>query len=406
MNGAESSRCARVSPNGSSVALALLCLLSAATAAADTVFSSANGLVAETNGQLAQLVTGFSEHNFVTASDDSRFVVFSSPDPTTNNGIIPSSDIYVFDRAVGQTRRIVDHNSSFDGFNTFQYVPTTAALSPDNGLLAYGVGLTTRQGQANPRRGVTLAVARASDGLILEHPAGLVPVSDDLAAAYVGLDWDPGGNSFVTTAYVPATLSVPAPVVSLPAIVRFTRQGDAGWSLTPLTTPHYFNDRVPPAARTYLYPALSPSGAGLAFFSLTWPDVLTGSQAVTATLVVSDANFTQATALLTLPTGRYPTGLSWSRDGTQLFISHADQVFSGTGWLPGGSLGTSVIRAVDTASGAVTTFPDFPFGAWPATVNPLTVSPPPPPPPPPPTSDDGLCFPIRLPGGGLQILCL
>ena len=370
----------------------LLCL--PLTASGDVIYSLATNLLHENDGTVRALNTGFAEHNFVTASDDGRFVVFSSPDPATGNGIIPSSDIYSYDRVARTTRRVVDHTSTVDGaFNTFQFLPTTATLSPDKQLLAYGVGLTTRQGMANPNRGVTLAVARTSDGVIVGNPAGTNPVSDGLQAAFVGLDWDPGGTSFVTPSYVTVLSALGSPV-DLPAIVRFTLRGNGTWTQTPLTTPAYFNNVLPPQARTYIYPALSPSGAGLAFFSLFWPDVIGGSQPVTARLVVANSDGSNPTVVFTFNPGLYPAGLSWSRDGTRLIVAFANQTNVGTGLLPSASLSTAVVRTIDINNGNIASLAGIDAGYFPAAADPLTTQ-----------ADNTLCFPFPV-GNNVIPLCL
>ncbi|MCP3870243.1 MAG: hypothetical protein GY703_19545 [Gammaproteobacteria bacterium] len=367
----------------------------------DILFSSGTGLFAESDGQVLPLNTGFLAHNFLTASKDGRFAVFSSPDPTIGNGTVPSSDIYSFDRETGSTRRIVDHMSSVSGgFNTLQFVPATAALSPDNQLLAYGVALTTRQGLANPSRGVTLAVAGADNGIITDNPAGLNPVSDSLGAAFVGIDWDPDGNSFVTPSYVSIQSAMGTPV-DLPGIVRFSQQGNGSWVQTPLTTPAYFNNVLPPQARTYIYPALSPSGAGLAFFSLFWPDVLGGTQPVTARLIVANSDGSQPSVVFTFNPGLYPAGLSWSRDGTQLIVAFGDQFNAGTGWLPSADVESAVIRAVNIQTSSISAISGIDKGYFPTAADPL-----------PAPDNDGdnsggeVCFPVPLNDGGISMICL
>src|SRR5690606_37299292 len=149
--------------------------------------------------------TGFAEHNFPALSRDNRFITFSSPDGVVAPlQVPPSSDSYVFDRATNHTRRIVDHETIiFSPNEVDSFTPVSAELSPNNQLLAYGVVLTRRQGTANPRATKELNIARSSDGLILHNPTfGRGPVSDAFQAEFVGLSWDPGGESFVTPLYV------------------------------------------------------------------------------------------------------------------------------------------------------------------------------------------------------------
>jgi len=374
--------------------LVFICSCLSPTAFSDVIYSFGPKLLLESNGQSGQLNTGLAEHNFATVSDDGRFVVFSSPDPVSNIGIVPSSDVYSYDRVTRTTRVIVDHTSSVDGaLNTFQFMPTTAKLSPDNQLLAYGTRLTTRQGQANPSTGVTLAVARASDGIITDNPAGTLPVSDSLGAAFVGIAWDPGGNSFVTPGYVTVLSALGTPI-DLPAIVRFSRQANGDWTQLPLTTPAYFNNVLPPQARTYIYPALSPSGAGLAFFSLFWPDVLGGSQPVTARLVVANSDGSNPVVVFTFNAGLYPAGLSWSRDGNQLIVAFANQVNIGTGLLPSADVSTAVIRTIDIASGTISTVNGIDSGYFPTAVDALATP-----------ASNPFCFPLVV-GNAVSILCL
>lgn len=337
-------------------------------------------LFSETDGQINQLNTGFVEHNNITLSKDGRFVVFSSPNPVTSVNRVPSSNIYAFDR-VNNTISTLVQNTTFGG--TEQTVPVTAALSPNNQLLAYGVGLTTGAGTVSPRRGVFLNIARSSDGITVAELGNRAGDSDGLNAAYRGLDWDPAGNSFVTISYIPVLTQTGTRFVPLPAVVRFELQANGSWTQTPLSQPAYFDfidpNVFPPrvGARTYLYPAVSPSGSLIAFFSLSWPDVLTSSQPIQARIIVADRSGANAGVLHTLPVGKYPTGLSWSRDGTQLIASFGDQALTPDGFAPNDRSrdappfrpeaypDTVVIRAFSTQTGALASLPGINFGTNP-----------------------------------------
>lgn len=359
-----------------------------ALAAADTIFVSqstvntplgprvASLLFSETNGVVSQLDTGLLEHNDITLSKDGRFVVFSSPNPVTSVERVPSSNIYAFDRVTNTTSTLVQ-NTTLGG--TEQTVPVTSALSPNNQLLAYGVGLTTGAGTAFPRRGVFLNVARSSDGVIVAELGNRVGDSDDLFAGYRGLDWDPAGTSFVTISYIPILSQTGIPL-SLPAVVRFSQQANGSWLQTPLSTPAYF-DLIDPngpllvGARTYLYPAISPSGGGIAFYSLFWPDVITRNQPLQARIIIANSDGSGARILHTLPAGKYPKGLSWSRDGTQLIASFGDQALTPDGFNPGDRSrdmlpfrpdaypDTVVVRAFDSQTGELSSLPGINFGS-------------------------------------------
>ncbi|MCP5518545.1 MAG: hypothetical protein H7A45_14945 [Verrucomicrobiales bacterium] len=328
-----------------------------------------SGLFQVGNGQVVQLATGFVEHNWPSLSRDGRFVAFSSPDPVEPGlQVPPSSDVYLFDRVVGGTRRVVDHNTIvFNPAEVDSFTPVSAALSPDNQWLAYGVMLTRRQGTANPRSNRELNVARASDGVIVSNPTfGRGPVSDAFQAEFAGLAWDPAGDSFVTPSYV----SVPTQnrsVQQLPAIVRFVRTpGAQDWlRVGVLSAPRYFDGLFPIAAETQIFPAISPSGAGLAYFSLAWPDVLGMSRGVIASVVIANADGSNARVLTTFSEGFYPLGLAWAPDGTRLVVSIARQAVLGFGFLPSGQASTAVLRHVATDNGSITAVPGVEAGYFP-----------------------------------------
>jgi hypothetical protein len=328
------------------------------------------GLFISQNGQVAQFATGFVEHNFPAVSRDNRFVVFSSPDGVTAPlQVPPSSDIYVFDRATNQTRRVVDHNTMIvNPSEVDTFIPTSAVMSPNNQVIAHGVTLTRRQGTANPRSTKELNIVRASDGLILANPTfGRGPVSDAFEAEFVGISWDPGGNSFVTPNYVTVAAQAGGQV-QLPAIVRYAVNPQNGtWGIAGvLSTPQYFNNQFPIAASVHIYPAISPSGAGLAYFSLTWPDALGSSQAVVARLIIANADGSNARVLTTFDQGTYPGGLAWAPDGNSLVISIAPQLSTGVGFLPLADGPNAVLRSVSTTNGQVSQIPGLNAGFFPS----------------------------------------
>ncbi len=332
---------------------------------AQIIFNRDQALFETANGATQRVNTGRNEHLFVGISRDKRFVTFSTPDPVSNNGVPPSSDIYAFDRVTRTTRRIIDQNSSVGLPNTMNSTALSAELSPNNQLIAYGTQLTIRQGLANPQSTRELNIANASNGVIVANPTfGRGPVSDAFQSEFVGLSWDPGGNSFITPNYVQITSQAGSPI-ELPGIVRFTRSGQT-WNRTLLVTPQYFNLQFPPAARTYIYPAVSPNGNSIAFFSMTWPDAITNSVGVIARLVVADANGNNTRLLREFPQGTFPSGLAWSANGAQLFYSVSDQTFfNGIGFLPSANQATSQIRAINVNNGAVSSIAGVTRGVWP-----------------------------------------
>jgi hypothetical protein len=321
------------------------------------------GLFQSSGGVVTPIRTGFVEHNFPSVSRDNRFITFSSPD-----GVIPalqvppSSDIYIHDRLTGVTTRSVDHTTDFSNLTSIAvFTPVSAELSPDNRFLAYGVSIALRVGGTAGSTTRELNIADPSTGVILSNPSfGRGPTPDSVQGEFIGLSWDPAGNSFVTPFYVTITSQLGTPV-QLPAITRFTRNpANGNWAAEEvLSRPQYLNGNlsVPPQAVTQIYPSISPSGNGLAYFELFWPDILFGTQAVVARLIVANADGSNPRELRTFDQGTYPAGLGWSPDGTQLVISIADQMDIGSGFLPSANAPSAVVRLVSTANGAMSQLP-------------------------------------------------
>ena len=326
------------------------------------------GLFEAQNGAVAQIPTGFPDHLFPAVSRSGRFIVFSSPDGVEAPlQVPPSSDIYAFDRLIGQTRRVVDHNTIIQSPSEVDsFTPVSAVMSPNDQLIAYGVMLTRREGTANPRSTRELNIARASDGLIVANPTfGRGPVSDGLQAEFVGISWDPGGTSFVTPSYTTIQTQTGQPA-QLPAIVRFALDGSGNWVRAQvLSVPRSFNASFPIGAEAHMYPAISPSGAGLAYFNVAWPDVLGSSQPVITSVIIANSDGSNARVLTTFNQGLYPAGLAWSPDGSQLVASVAQQTNIGTGFLPSAEPASAVVRTISTANGQIGNFPGVESGFLP-----------------------------------------
>lgn len=113
------------------------------------------------------------------------------------------------------------------------------------------------------------------------------------------------------------------------------------------------------------HPAYSPSGLGIAYFSLFYQDLLTGSVGAQASLIVANADGTNPTTLSNFAPGFLPTGLTWTADGSQIIVSLAPQTNLGTGFLNSTVSTQSVIRAISTSNGAVTQLPAIDGGLTP-----------------------------------------
>lgn len=328
------------------------------------------GLFERINGQTFQINTGLSTHDFLGVSRDGRFATFSTPDVPQGNGIIPSSDLYVYDRATRTTRRIVNNFSSFDGaFQTWNRVLSSKA-SPGGQVIAYGVAISRALGGTGAQTTNELNIVDAATGLLISNPTGARgPTSDAFAAEFRGISFSPDGQSFVTPVYRYIGIDDPFPI-ELPTIVRFTRDPNSGqWLLAAnLSLPQW--SRNPQtflaSASVHTFPSLSPNGQGLAYFSLFVPDASTGTAAWTSRVVVANADGSNARLLSSFPVGKVPTGLTWTTDGTALVVSVADQIFSGTGFIPEPLRSTSSVFSVSTADGTTNLIPELGNGGAPS----------------------------------------
>ncbi len=338
-------------------AVAATTVLICGTTSGQTVFSAPSagggfGLFEQRGATVLPLVTGQTEHYHPWISRSGRYISFSAPDPTVL-GSIPSSDVYVFDRTTGVTHRVINHSTGVDGLGgSLATRAISSAVSPDHGMLAYAVVLQGSAGGATAA-GRALNVVLLGNGLSVGTGFGVSETpADSLQAEFMGISWDPGGNSFVTPTYV-LLGSLGGFPQSLPAIVRWTRQPGGNWSPTRLSNPQFINNNF--GVIYHIYPAVSPSGAGLAWFSVLVPDAIGSSQPAQISLVRANADGTNATVLGTFTPGGgnsfFPAGLDWSTDGSRLVFSICRQTFTGVGWTTAADLASAVTYSVDSTTG-------------------------------------------------------
>lgn len=191
-------------------------------------------------------------------------------------------------------------------------------------------------------------------GLLISNPTiAHGPTSDAFAAEFRGISFTPDGNSFVTPLYRYIGVNDPNPI-ELPTIVRFDRNPVTGdWILAAnLSLPQWARNPQTfiGSAIIHTYPALSPSGRGLAYFSVLVPDASTGTQPWVSRLVVANSDGSGATILAEFLAGYVPTGLTWTTDGTRLVASLCQQTNIGTGFIPAPRRSESVVFSVLTAT--------------------------------------------------------
>lgn len=346
----------------------------AAASSAQLLFTAGTdtnqALFERVNGQTVQINTGLSTHNLPGLSRDGRFVTFGTPDPPQGNGINPSADLYLFDRVTGLTRRMADHFSNFDGAFQMWNDVLSSQTSPGGQFIAYGVAIFRGLGGTGGQATNELNILDTGTGIIVSNPTWQRgPSSDAFAAEFRGVSFAPDGLSFVTPLYRFIGISDPLPI-ELPTIVRFTRDPASGqWILGPnLSAPQWSRNpqTLIASASIHTYPALSPSGNGLAYFSVLVPDTLTGSQGWTSRVVVANAaDGSNANILTSFNPGFVPTGLTWNADATALVVSIAPQVNLGTGFLPAPLRSQSAVFSVNTGDGSTSQITELGNGVAP-----------------------------------------
>ena len=307
-------------------------------------------------GEVTIVPTGFPESNFGNVSRDGRFITFSSPDPTgTTSQLLPSSDLYRFDRATNLTTKLFDLQTQVDNqFNVITFIPTFNAQSPDGRFVVASTLITGREGNANPQSSSNLDIVNVATGVGGTIERGSGDQFDFLRSEFVGISWAPDSGSFVTSGYV---TGFPSPNNLNIGIVRYTLGNNGLFArsgvLSNPGTNQFFQ------ANIQIFPAVSPSGSGLAYFDVFIPDSALLRGEATARVIVANADGSGATIRATLPQGRYPAGLSWSADGSQIVFSHGQQSGQNGTFSTSSDPGTQIIRTVASA-GADTTLRQLP----------------------------------------------
>lgn len=343
--------------------LAILLVLFALTQSvpAQTVFGAVvqtpngpvNGLFQQQqNGTVTQINTGLATNDFPSLSRDGRFIVISAPDPARPNQT--STDLFLFDRANGSIRTLVDNTTEALQGGAFATVnPRFSALSPNNQLVVVNSSIlitTNLQGvSVTPK----LSVHRVSDGFEISlAELGQGNAIDFFRAEYVGISWAPNGTVFATPAYVNTTTQRGLAGSAVGIVLFGFNAATAQWQRLAgqLTVPRIFDASIPSVIETHILPAFSPNGQRLAYFEITWPDALLRNPA-SARLMVVNSDGSNPRALTSFNPGFYPVGLTWSTDGSQLVLAIAQQAQNGGTFSAFGRPETAVVRSVNSVSG-------------------------------------------------------
>jgi hypothetical protein len=331
-----------------------------------TQFGVVEGLFEVTNGVAVQIPTGLTNNTYPSVSQDGRYILISAADPQFPNET--SGDVFVFDRANGQTRKVINHDTQTqpDGSNFFR-APLYSALSPNNELVAVAIQEATSPG--GTRR--VISMYRASDGFPLGYAAeGEAEPSVLFRPEFHGISWSPDGRFFASPAYVQAISNATFPVFSGGIVLYgFNPLSQSFGPVGQVTTPRANVVGPSIVAETHALPVFSPDGQRLAFFSITYPDPFL-SQPARAGLFTVNVDGTNPTPLLSFAPGQFPGGLSWTPDGNNLVYSIMQQVRQPNGplffYAPEGDKSTAVMGIINANGGAPVGIPGAQFGYFPS----------------------------------------
>ena len=291
-------------------------------------------------GPVTRVNSGFAEMNFASISRDGGSILFSASDPVDPVlQIPPSSDLYRFDRATGQTLRLVDQESIIVpnpvARQSAVFTPEFNALSPDGSEVAFTNRVTLLDGNTNPERGRNLSIVRADgsqEGGVIEMGRG--KILDDFDSEFVGMSWTPDGQSFATSGYIPTFDPLRGAFTEAVGIVCFSRSGNTFVRSGTLSVPRITRTGIISTEfGLQILPTFSPSGNALAYFDLVFPSALLNAP-VTARLIIANADGSGAVVRVPFAPGNYPLGLTWSEDGSQLVFSLAPQLQTGSIFSP------------------------------------------------------------------------
>ena len=293
-----------------------------------TPAGSVSRLLQFQNGVVTEMSTGVAHSFLPSISRDGRFVTFSGVDPLRPNQA--SSDLFLFDRATGRSTTLIDNTARTLRDQTITSIqPIFSALSPDNRFVAVHSVLATFS--ANGGGAIEDLEVFPTSG---QGPSSWVERSTGelnnlYGAEFMGISWSPDGSVFATSAAIPLP-SINGFNTTLPGIVTYAFNANVApfgaWQrvahLSAVSNTNFVD-------HFQVFPAFSPDGRRIAFFDIRATPVLT--EPYVATLVVANADGSQAQALTTFSPGLFPSGCTWAADGSLVIFSVGQQVAIGFG---------------------------------------------------------------------------
>ncbi len=276
-------------------------------------------------------------------SPDGVRIAFRSSNPARPNQF--STNLFVANRVTGQIGPITQLQDATDlQGNTFNHTPRYSAFSPDGSLLVVTDFVNTATNAGTGSTVPFISLHDVPDGTLVGDTAMLTP-TDALATIGVGISWSAASNLIATP------LSAANATTAI-----FGSNSAAGIPVTQLTNPTRGNVGLSGLFVEHdSFPTYSPTGGALAYFRTT--SRFTTSPFVqqlpsVATLRIIQPNGAD-NPVFNFAEGIYPTGISWSPDGTQLALGLGTQLADGGVFLETADLASSEIVLLDLNSGSI-----------------------------------------------------
>lgn len=253
-----------------------------------------------------------------TISRDGRFLAVRSSDPLRPNQF--TTNLHVLDRATGQVNQITQLQDQTDADGSISnQTPRHSAFSPDGEMLAVTSFVNVSTNLQGASTVPFVSVYDVPEGTLFGGTTMLSP-TDALSTVGVGISWSA------------ATNLVALPLIAQNGLTAIFAQDEN--SAVQLTNPQrgtlgflsgstFQNDS---------FPTYSPTGRALAYFrtqgGLDTNFIPPRSLQSTASLRVIRPDGVDQSVFDFRP-GLYPTGISWSPDGTQLAVGIGTQLSSG-----------------------------------------------------------------------------
>lgn len=286
-----------------------------------------------------------------TFSNDGRFLAVRAGLPNQF-----SSNVHVFDRITGNLQQVTNLADSTDPMtgNTTNETPRYTAFSPDGSLLFVMSFLNVASNNQGGGTTIFTRVYRLSDGEIIAGPDP-VAMTDALSTVGRGASWSVSSN----------LIAIPAPNIKTKVgTAIFGGNEFANLPIRQLTFPKSGSFGNPFDLTIFtdndLFPSFSPNGQSLAYFRTRSQSRNGVAQPSPLALRISDAAGDRL--VFQFNPGFFPTGLSWTSDGSQLVFGLAQQSV-GNGVFPlREEFGTSEIVTVNVdGTGIGQLVPPFAF---------------------------------------------